>query len=81
MRDMLRAPNGPHGRVSSGHERALAPCTRCSTWEGDGAGDMVQAVATRSPDGHIAIVAWNGTVDVTKAAGDRLLDRSINPRA
>jgi xylan 1,4-beta-xylosidase len=42
---------------------------------GDGAGDMVQAIGSRSDDGRLAIVVWNGTVDVTKAAGDPLLDR------
>ena len=46
--------------------------------EGDGAGDMVNVVATSEPDGRIALVVWNGTVDVTKSAGDRLLDRRIH---
>ena len=43
---------------------------------GDGAGDMVQAIGSRAADGRIAVVAWNGTVDVTKAGGSVLLDRS-----
>jgi xylan 1,4-beta-xylosidase len=43
----------------------------------DGAGDMVRAIGSRSDDGRIAILVWNGTVDVTKAAGDALLDRSV----
>ncbi len=34
--------------------------------EGDGAGDMVNAVATADADGTVAIVVWNGTVDVTQ---------------
>ena len=46
-----------------------------TTVEGDGAGDMVQAIGSRSADGRIAIVAWNGTVDVTKAGGHAMLDR------
>jgi len=46
-----------------------------ATVEGDGAGDMVQAIGSRSADGRVAIVAWNGTVDVTKADGSALLDR------
>jgi xylan 1,4-beta-xylosidase len=46
------------------------------TVEGDGAGDMVQAIGSRGDDGRVAIVAWNGTVDVTKADGDPLLDRT-----
>jgi xylan 1,4-beta-xylosidase len=45
--------------------------------EGDGAGDMVNAVATSDPDGRIAIVLWNGTVDVSKVGGDPLLDRRV----
>jgi xylan 1,4-beta-xylosidase len=48
--------------------------------EGDGAGDMVQALGSRSDDGRIAVVAWNGTVDVSKAAGDARLDRSVQLR-
>ncbi len=47
------------------------------TVAGDGAGDMVQAIASRADDDRITIVAWNGTVDVTKADGDTLLDRSV----
>jgi xylan 1,4-beta-xylosidase len=44
---------------------------------GDGAGDMVDAVATRDGGGRMSIVVWSATADVTKAAGDRLLDRHI----
>jgi xylan 1,4-beta-xylosidase len=47
---------------------------------GDGAGDMVNAIATRDDEATIAIVVWNGTVDVTKAAGDHLLDRHVDLR-
>jgi len=43
---------------------------------GDGAGDMVQAIGSRADDGRITIVVWNGTVDVSKADGDPLLDRA-----
>jgi xylan 1,4-beta-xylosidase len=45
--------------------------------EGDGAGDMVQAIGTSGRDGRVAIVAWNGTADVSKAGGDPLLDRTL----
>jgi xylan 1,4-beta-xylosidase len=45
--------------------------------EGDGAGDMVDALASRDEEGRVAVLAWNGTVDVTKAAGDPLLGRSV----
>jgi xylan 1,4-beta-xylosidase len=44
---------------------------------GDGAGDMVGAIASRGPDGDVAIVIWNGTADVTKAGGEPLLDRHV----
>ena len=43
--------------------------------EGDGAGDMLQAIGSRARDGRVTLVAWNGTVDVTKAGGEALLDR------
>jgi xylan 1,4-beta-xylosidase len=44
---------------------------------GDGAGDMVNAVGSTDPDGSLAIVVYNGTVDVTKAGGDPRLDRDV----
>lgn len=45
--------------------------------EGDGAGDMVQVIGSRDADGRITILAWNGTVDVTRAGGDPLLHRRL----
>jgi xylan 1,4-beta-xylosidase len=45
---------------------------------GDGAGDMVQAIGSGDDAGRVTVVAWNGTVDVTKADGDARLDRSIS---
>lgn len=45
---------------------------------GDGAGDMVQAIGSRADDGRVTILVWNGTVDVTKAAGDVLLERTAS---
>lgn len=45
--------------------------------EGDGAGDMVDAVAARDDAGRVTLVVWNGTVDVSKAGGDPLLDRDV----
>ena len=45
---------------------------------GDGAGDMLQAIGSRGEDGSVAILAWNGTVDVTKVGGDARLDRSVS---
>jgi xylan 1,4-beta-xylosidase len=49
-----------------------------ATVSGDGAGDMVQAVASRDDAGRVTVVAWNGTVDVTKAGGATRLDRSVH---
>nr|MBA2632951.1 xylan 1,4-beta-xylosidase [Chloroflexota bacterium] len=54
----------------------LLPRRLATSVTGDGAGDMVQAIGSRDDDGRIAILAWNGTVDVTKAAGDARLARS-----
>jgi xylan 1,4-beta-xylosidase len=45
--------------------------------DGDGAGDMVQAIGSRADEGRLSVVAWNGTVDVTKAGGDARLDRDV----
>ena len=56
----------------------LLPERVATTVSGDGAGDMVQAIGTRADDGRVTILAWNGTVDVSKAAGDPLLDRSTS---
>ena len=55
----------------------LLPERVAVTVTGDGAGDMVQAIASRADDDRITIVAWNGTVDVTKAEGEPRLDRSV----
>jgi xylan 1,4-beta-xylosidase len=45
--------------------------------DGDGAGDMVQAIGSRDDAGRVTVVAWNGTVDVTKASGDERLARTV----
>jgi xylan 1,4-beta-xylosidase len=44
---------------------------------GDGAGSLVEAWASRDPDGRVAIAVWNGTLEQSKAFGDVLLDRSV----
>jgi xylan 1,4-beta-xylosidase len=44
---------------------------------GDGAGSLANAWASRKPDGTIAILVWNGTLDQSKYQGDPLLDRRI----
>ncbi len=45
--------------------------------QGDGAGSLVDAWASRKADGSIHILAWNGTLDQSKAQGDPLLDRRL----
>jgi xylan 1,4-beta-xylosidase len=45
--------------------------------EGDGAGGLVEAWASRHEDGRITIAIWNGTLDQSKTAGDTRLDREI----
>jgi len=44
---------------------------------GDGAGALVDAIATRHGDGRISILAWNATIDHAKVGGDRLLGRRL----
>lgn len=47
--------------------------------EGDGAGGLVDALATRAPDGRIAILVWNGTLDQSKAEAEfEHLARSVD---
>jgi xylan 1,4-beta-xylosidase len=46
--------------------------------DGDGAGSLVEAWASADPDGRIAIAAWNGTLDQSKADGDEALDRRVS---
>jgi xylan 1,4-beta-xylosidase len=47
---------------------------------GDGAGGLVESWATKDADGRIAIAAWNGTIDQSKADGDPLLNRQVRLR-
>lgn len=42
---------------------------------GDGAGSMVQALATTGPGAQLQVLAWNGTLDQTKQDGEPLLGR------
>ena len=51
-----------------------------SELEGDGAGSLVEAWASRDPDGRVAIAIWNGTLDQSNGARVRALDRSITLR-
>jgi xylan 1,4-beta-xylosidase len=47
---------------------------------GDGAGGLVEAWASRHADGRLSIVAWNGTLDQSKAGGEPLLARTVHLR-
>ena len=51
---------------------------------GDGARSLVEALATRSGDGNgrdtVSVLAWNGTLDQTKAAGSDALVRDVEVR-
>ncbi len=48
-----------------------------TTVEGDGAGVLVQAWATRHDDGTVDLLVWNGTVNSALAGGDARLDRDV----
>jgi xylan 1,4-beta-xylosidase len=48
-----------------------------TTLEGDGAETLVQAWATRHPDGTVDVLVWNGTINAALMAGDQRLDRSV----
>jgi xylan 1,4-beta-xylosidase len=47
---------------------------------GDGAGSLVDGWAARGADGRVDVLVWNGTLDQTKVAGQRLLDRELRVR-
>ena len=47
------------------------------TFRGDGAGSLVEALATRGEDGGVSVLAWNLTLDQGKAAGFPGLDRTV----
>jgi xylan 1,4-beta-xylosidase len=47
---------------------------------GDGAGSLVEALATTDPDGMLQVLVWNGTLDQTKADGEALLGRKVTVR-
>jgi len=50
------------------------------TSTGDGAGSLVEAVASRREDGELAVLTWNLTLDQTKAAGSAPLGRDVTVR-
>ena len=49
--------------------------------DGDGAGGLVEAWASRDPDGgRVAVALWNVTLDQTRSTGEPLLDRWVTLR-
>jgi len=55
----------------------LAPTRVGATLTGDGAGSLVEAIATRSSAGEVRVLVWNLTLDQTKASGSAELARSV----
>ena len=58
----------------------LGPQRVATAVRGDGAGSLVEALATTGPDGVLQILLWNGTLDQTKADGEALLGRRVRLR-
>ncbi len=50
------------------------------TFDGDGGGSLVEAIGTRGDDGSVSVLAWNMTLDQSKAAGEPGLDRAVSVR-
>jgi xylan 1,4-beta-xylosidase len=44
---------------------------------GDGAGSLVEAIATTDADGTVSVLTWNLTLDQTKASGSSALARRV----
>jgi len=47
---------------------------------GDGGGSLVEALATSSGSGAVSVLAWNLTLDQSRAAGSAAHDRSVTVR-
>lgn len=45
--------------------------------QGDGASSLVDAWASRKPDGSLDLLVWNGTLDQSMLAGNALLNRHL----
>jgi xylan 1,4-beta-xylosidase len=58
----------------------LGPQRVATAVRGDGAGSLVEALATTGPDGVLQILLWNGTLDQTRADGETLLGRRVRLR-
>lgn len=50
------------------------------TLEGDGAGSLVDAIATIDEAGGVRVLVWNGTLDQSKVDGDPRLARTVELR-
>ncbi|MFY1691301.1 GH39 family glycosyl hydrolase [Plantactinospora sp. WMMB782] len=48
-----------------------------ATLTGDGAESLVEAWAACGDDGAVTVLAWNGTLDQSKAGGEARLDRTV----
>ena len=48
------------------------------TYDGDGGGSLVEAVAARADDGTHAVALWNLTLDQNRAAGSDALARDVD---
>ena len=55
----------------------LGPTEVAVGLDGDGAGSLVEALATTDPDGRVSVLAWNLTLDQTKANGSTALSRRV----
>jgi xylan 1,4-beta-xylosidase len=59
----------------------LGPEELAVALDGDGAGGLVEAWASRDPDrGRVAVALWNVTLDQTRSTGEPLLDRRVTLR-
>jgi xylan 1,4-beta-xylosidase len=69
----LRKPRYWAARLAAEQGDELLGCAV----DGDGAGVLVQAWATRHADGTVDVLIWNGTVNGALAGGDPRLDRRV----
>ena len=59
----------------------LGPEELATELDGDGAGGLVEAWASRDPGGgRVAVALWNVTLDQTRSTGEPLLDRRVTLR-
>ncbi len=55
----------------------LGPRRLSVALSGDGGGSLVEALATSDPSGRVSVLAWNLTLDQTKAGGSPELGRDV----